>query len=108
MLTKGDYTLIIDAIYYSKTMQHPSEDFKRTLHSNDLYQMLTYVKNYDKNHTGNVSGMLLYAKTGGIITSNADFIIDGNRISAKTLGLYVPFLLIAINVKLKVSNSVYL
>jgi 5-methylcytosine-specific restriction enzyme subunit McrC len=95
MLTKGDYTLIIDAKYYSKTMQQRSDDHKRTLHSNNLYQMFTYVKNYDKNHTGNVSGMLLYAKTEEIITPDADFIIDGNKISAKTLDLNVPFSLIA-------------
>ena len=36
---------------------------KQTLHSNNLYQIFTYVKNYDIQNSSNVAGMLLYAKT---------------------------------------------
>lgn len=41
---------------------------KTTLHSGNVYQIFTYVKNQDTANTGNVSGMLLYAKTEEAIT----------------------------------------
>lgn len=84
-----DRVLIIDAKYYTYTMQ---EQFnKYTIHSQNLYQIFTYVKNMDKQSTGNVSGMLLYAKTEEEITPNADFFMDGNQISVKTLDLNQDF-----------------
>lgn len=91
MISKGDRTLIIDAKYYSKSMQQVKENYKHTLHSQNLYQIYTYVKNYDNKHTGKVSGMLLYAKTDEMITPDATFQMDGNTISAKTLDLNLPF-----------------
>jgi len=45
MLTDGENTLIIDAKYYAKTLQERFD--KRTIHSNNLYQIFTYVKNQD-------------------------------------------------------------
>ena len=89
----GEKTLIIDAKYYSHTMQSRFNSY--TLHSANLYQIFTYVKNMDMYGTGNVSGMLLYAKTGEAITPDVDFSIDGNRISVKTLDLNTDFKLIA-------------
>lgn len=64
MLSKGSTMLIIDAKYYSRTTQ--SQYGVNTLHSGNLYQIFTYVKNKDAEygdepHT--VSGMLLYAQT---------------------------------------------
>ena len=56
-----DKVLIIDTKYYGKTMQKQFD--KHTLHSHNMYQIFTYVKNEDVNNTGNVSGLLLYAKT---------------------------------------------
>ena len=53
--------LIIDTKYYGHTMQRRYE--KATLHSDNMYQIFTYVKNQDAAGTGNVSGMLLYART---------------------------------------------
>lgn len=82
-------TLIIDAKYYAHTMQQQYD--AHTLHSNNLYQIFTYVKNMDKNSTGDVSGMLLYAKTQEQITPDNDFIMSGNRISIKTLDLSGEF-----------------
>lgn len=69
-LTFKERTLIIDTKYYSKSMQCQFD--KRTIHSNNLYQIHSYVMNYDVNHTGNVDGMLLYAKTEEDITPESN------------------------------------
>lgn len=91
-LQKGDKTLIIDAKYYSHTMQH---HFSSTsFHSANMYQIFTYVKNFDKGQTGNVSGMLLYAKTNEAITPDNEFMMGGNKISVKTLDLNCEFAII--------------
>lgn len=55
--------LIIDAKYYSKTLQSNPLYNKETFRNANINQLFTYVKNEDKNNTGNVLGMLLYAKT---------------------------------------------
>ena len=85
--------LIIDAKFYSKSMQRQYD--KSTLHSNNLYQIFSYVKNQDKENTGNVSGIILYAKTGEAITPDCQFNMGGNMIAAKTLDLNVDFSVIA-------------
>jgi len=54
-------------------------------HSSNLYQIFTYIKNQDIDHTGNVAGMLLYAKTNEAIIPDCDFHIHGNETSVKTL-----------------------
>ena len=64
---------------------------KRTIHSNNLYQIFTYVKNKDVGNTGKVAGMLLYAKTDEEITPDSNFRMSGNKISAKTLNLNLAF-----------------
>lgn len=88
-LSDGNKTLIIDAKFYGKTMQ---EQFnKKTYHSGNMYQIYSYVKNMDKNHTGNVSGMLLYAKTDEELYPDESFVFDKNKISIKTLDLNRPF-----------------
>jgi len=61
------------------------------LHSANLYQIYTYVKNEDKHHTGNVSGMLLYAKTDEEISPWLSIPIGGNQISVRTLDLNRAF-----------------
>lgn len=85
--------LIIDTKYYGKTMQKKYD--KATLHSGNMYQIFTYVKNQDAARTGNVSGMLLYAKTDEAITPDCTFVMSGNQISVKTLDLNKDFKLIA-------------
>lgn len=67
---------------------------KHTLHSANLYQIFTYVKNKDyelraKDHT--VSGMLLYAKTDEEIYPNNVYQMSGNQITVRTLDLNLPF-----------------
>lgn len=86
---KNDKILIIDTKYYGKTMQCHFNSY--TLHSNNLYQIFTYVKNKDAKCSGNVSGLLLYAKTDEDITPDYEFSVGGNCISAKTLDLNKEF-----------------
>ena len=81
--------LILDAKYYSQTLQQ--QFHKETLHSANLYQIYTYVKNQDAAHTGNVSGLLVYAKTQEAITPNCLFNLGGNQIGARTLDLNQDF-----------------
>ena len=95
-LQKGNTVLIIDAKYYSHTTQTQYD--KHTLHSNNMYQIFTYVKNRDyefgeEEHT--VSGMLLYAKTEEEVQPNHVYQMHGNQISVRTLDLNLPFVDIA-------------
>lgn len=89
ILKKDDKTLIIDAKYYGQTIQKRYNS--NTLHSANLYQIYTYVKNLDRKSTGNVSGMILYAKTDELVFPNNSYIMDGNSISLKTLDLNCDF-----------------
>ena len=91
-LKKGNEVLIIDAKYYTQTTQERYNI--HTLHSGNLYQIFTYVKNKDvefgdKPHR--VSGMLLYAATNEIIQSGNSYQMSGNLISVKTLDLNRDF-----------------
>lgn len=92
MLSQGEKVLIIDAKYYQHTTQTQYD--KHTLHSGNLYQIFTYVKNKEielraKPHE--VSGMLLYAKTDEAITPDQKYKMSGNRISVRTLDLNLDF-----------------
>jgi len=80
--------LIIDAKYYAQTTQLHFD--VRTLHSNNLYQIFTYVKNKSV-LGGKVSGMLLYAKTDELIQPNQKFKMSGNTICVSTLDLDCDF-----------------
>lgn len=93
MLRLNERILIIDAKYYGRTLQKQFD--KYTLHSNNVYQIFTYVKNQDKDNTGDVAGILLYAKTDEDITPDVMFNMGGNQIGAKTLDLNKEFSLIA-------------
>lgn len=92
MLKKGNTVLIIDAKYYSHTTQ--SRFDTHTLHSANLYQVFTYVKNKEyelreKEHK--VSGMLLYARTDEEVQPNNTYYMSGNRIDVRTLDLNLAF-----------------
>lgn len=92
MLSQGTKVLIIDAKYYEHITQTQYD--KHTLHSNNLYQIFTYVKNKeyelrDKQHE--VAGMLLYAKTEEEIQPDQKYKMSGNRISVRTLDLNLDF-----------------
>lgn len=81
--------LIIDTKYYSRTLQTNFDTC--TIHSNNLYQIFTYVKNQDIKATGNVAGMLLYARTDEEIVPDCEFSMGGNKIGVKTLDLSCDF-----------------
>ena len=90
LLTIGERTLIIDAKYYTRSMQKQYD--KSTIHSNNLYQIHTYVTEYDEEHKGNVDGMLLYAKTQEEIVPDGQMKRkDGNYIYFRTLDLNTNF-----------------
>ena len=91
-LQKDNTVLIIDAKYYSHTTQ--SQYDNHTLHSNNMYQIFTYVKNRDyafKEQEHKVSGMLLYAKTEELIQPDNVYQMHGNQITVRTLDLNLPF-----------------
>ena len=95
-LQRGNTVLIIDAKYYSHTTQVHFD--KHKLHSNNLYQIFTYVKNrsYQFGEEDNtVLGMLLYAKTEEEIQPDNVYQMHGSQISVKTLDLNLPFVEIA-------------
>ena len=95
-LQLGNTVLIIDAKYYSHTTQQQFD--KHTIHSNNLYQIFTYVKNKDyefEHEVHTVSGMLLYAKTDEEIYPDNVYQMHGNKIAVRTLDLNLPFTSIA-------------
>lgn len=91
-LVRGGTVLIIDAKYYSHTTQQQFD--KRSVHSGNLYQIFTYVKNKEAelaNQEHEVSGMLLYAKTDEEIQPDGVYQMSGNQISVRTLDLNREF-----------------
>ncbi|MEG2488772.1 5-methylcytosine-specific restriction endonuclease system specificity protein McrC, partial [Anaerorhabdus sp.] len=96
MLSKDNKVLIIDAKYYSKTLQ--SQYSVNTLHSGNLYQIFTYVKNKEvevRSQQHEVAGMLLYAKTDELVLPNKEYIMSGNKVIVKTLDLDCDFFTIS-------------
>lgn len=56
--------------------------------------MVVETKNLDVDNTGDVSGMLLYAKTEHHVQPNNVYHMGGNQITVKTLDLNLPFSMI--------------
>ena len=91
-LSLGNRVLIIDAKYYSHATQVQFD--RHTIHSGNLYQVFTYVKNKDAqfgNEPHEVSGMLLYAQTDEDILPNNTYWMSGNKIAVRTLNLDCDF-----------------
>ena len=92
MLSYMEKILIIDTKYYEKTMQMQYD--RRTVHSGNLYQIFTYVKNKEaelSNTQHEVSGMILYAQTDEELFPCSEYRMSGNRISVRTLNLNQDF-----------------
>lgn len=92
LLKSNQKILIIDAKYYEHTMQQQYD--VKTLHSGNLYQIFTYVKNKEeelKNTPHEVAGMLLYAKTTESAELNRTYRMSGNTIAVRTLDLDCDF-----------------
>ncbi len=95
-LSYEDKILIIDAKFLAHSTQ--SQYDKHTIHSGNLYQIFTYVKNKTASIGDTpyeVAGMLLYARTDEMIQPDAEYHISGDRISVKTLDLNSEFQIIA-------------
>lgn len=89
-LSKDGKTLIIDTKYYSKSLSEHYD--KATLRSSHLYQIFAYVKNLDTENTGDVSGLLLYAKASDDYFPDSEpVLIGGNKIGVCTLDLNQDF-----------------
>ena len=93
-LTRGGTVLIIDAKYYNHTTQQQFD--KHSVHSGNLYQIFTYVKNKEAelDRAGvphEVSGMLLYARTDEGMQPDGVYQMSGNQISVRTLDLGCSF-----------------
>lgn len=96
MLSYGGKVLIIDAKYYGHTTQTQYDI--HTLHSANLYQIFTYVKNKEaelSNVPHEVAGMLLYARTDEAVQPNNSYQMSGNRITVKTLDMNCDFSVIS-------------
>ena len=92
MLSHGEKTLIIDAKYYARSTQTRYD--KTTLHSGNIYQIFTYVKNKEAELAGQpheVSGMLLYAKTDEDTFPGHEYRMSGNKIEVRVLNLDCDF-----------------
>ena len=91
-MTDGAQVLIIDAKFYAHTTQVQYDN--RTIHSANLYQIFTYVKNKQAELADNphsVSGMLLYAKTDEETFPPHKYSMSGNHIEVRTLDLSGDF-----------------
>lgn len=92
VLRRGNRELIIDAKYYAHALQESYGVAK--VHSENLYQIFTYVKNREAELAGTdheVSGMLLYAKTDEQMQPDGVYQMSGNQIGVKTLDLNREF-----------------
>lgn len=90
-LQKDGKTLIVDAKYYGHILKASRQNARKKLPSANLYQIFAYVKNMDREATGSVSGLLLYAKTNELNVPECKCNIGGNQIGAETLNLNCDF-----------------
>ena len=88
-MRKNDRQLIIDTKYYGKMTQMRYGRIKA--HSDHLYQIFAYVKNRDLQNAGNVSGLVLYARSDDKFVPDFDGVICNNRFMIRTLDLNRPF-----------------
>ncbi|MEA4897403.1 MAG: 5-methylcytosine-specific restriction endonuclease system specificity protein McrC [Christensenellaceae bacterium] len=84
-----DRMLIIDTKYYAHALQNYHD--KQTLHSANLYQVLTYLDNAQAGRSIPVSGALLYARTDEETVPDQRYRIRGKQLWVRTLDLDQPF-----------------
>ena len=89
-LSNGVRTLIIDTKYYGNSMQTQFD--KATIRNSHIYQVHSYITNYDKEHKGDTDGMLLYAETMNDVQPSGQMKFrDGKTIYFRTLNLNKDF-----------------
>jgi 5-methylcytosine-specific restriction enzyme subunit McrC len=91
VLQNQNNTLIIDTKFYSENMTKRFESGAAKQKSANLYQIFTYVNNWQTKADERVSGMLLYAKTLSDEQPNHLYKINGNQISVITIDLNQDF-----------------
>lgn len=98
--------LIIDTKFYQYSLVKHSKYKNSHLkyHSDNLYQIFTYVKNKDKLNIGNVKGLLLYAQTVENGEIRHKYIMGGNEFYVQTLNLNQDFA----NIKTKLNDIIEL
>ncbi len=80
--------LIIDAKFYNKILTNNRFDPKcKTISSDNIHQILTYVDNRDPYKEGNVYGMLLYAQTVDEPSIELAYKLNLHKIMVRTLDL---------------------
>lgn len=84
-------TLIIDTKFYSENMAMKFEGGAAKQKSGNLYQIFTYVNNWQPAENEMVGGMLLYAKTISDEQPSHYYEINGNKISVLNLDLNQNF-----------------
>ena len=92
MLSHECRILIIDTKFYGHATLERYD--RRIIHSSNLYQIFSYVKNKAAQLVGSgqeVAGMLLYAGTDEDEQPIGDFKMSGNLISVRSLDLNCPF-----------------
>ena len=83
-------TLIIDTKYYGQSLQNNMG--KRSIRNSHLYQIQSYVFHEDRNCSGTVDGMILYARTQEEIVPDGQLVFNsGNRIYFRNLDLNQKF-----------------
>lgn len=84
-LRSKDRTIIIDAKYYSKTLQTYYD--RQSVHSSNLYQIYAYLKNLEAvgGNDAKAAGILLYPVTDEPLDHR--YVIDGHAVQVATLDL---------------------
>ena len=91
VLQKDKKTLIVDAKFYSENMVARFEGGAAKQKSSNLYQIFTYINNWQKGPDETVAGMLLYAKTTALNQPNHVYNIKGKQIFVASLDLQQNF-----------------
>ncbi|GGH80446.1 5-methylcytosine-specific restriction enzyme subunit McrC [Pullulanibacillus pueri] len=91
VLQKGNKTLIVDTKFYSENMVSRFEGGALKQKSSNLYQIFTYLNNWNKKSNEIVGGMLLYARTTVLNQPNHTYNIKGNQIFVLSLDLNQDF-----------------
>lgn len=82
---RNNKTVIIDTKFYTHNLQNRFDTSKQI--SSNMYQIFTYVNNYNYSEGEIVSGMLLYARTIDDVQSDQKYVIKKNVYSVVTLDL---------------------
>lgn len=87
VLKKDNQTIIIDTKFYQQNMKSRYEKGSKKHLSGNLYQLFTYLENYQEKDDETVSGMLLYAMTNDEEQPNHGYVIKGKKVKVTHVDL---------------------